>query len=51
MGNVNAVSLPFLQREAQGLSFDAILHAGDFAYDLHQVEIAVSFKFFTSFKS
>lgn len=34
MGNVNAQSLPYLQEEAQGRSIDAVLHVGDFAYDM-----------------
>ena len=35
MGNVNAKSLPFLQEEVQKGKVDAILHVGDFAYDMH----------------
>lgn len=34
MGNENAVSLPFLQEEVQRGMYDAIIHAGDFAYDM-----------------
>ncbi|CAN8003976.1 unnamed protein product [Ixodes pacificus] len=34
MGNVNAQSLPFLQEEAQKGTIDAVLHVGDFAYDM-----------------
>lgn len=35
MGNENAQSLPRLQREAQRNMYDAIIHVGDFAYDMH----------------
>ncbi|XP_023035328.1 acid phosphatase type 7 isoform X2 [Drosophila willistoni] len=34
MGVVNAASLPALQRETQLGMYDAILHMGDFAYDM-----------------
>lgn len=34
MGNVNAQSLPRLQKETQQHKYDAILHVGDFAYDM-----------------
>ncbi|XP_017852644.1 acid phosphatase type 7 isoform X3 [Drosophila busckii] len=34
MGVVNAASLPALQRETQMHMYDAILHVGDFAYDM-----------------
>lgn len=34
MGVVNAASLPALQRETQLGMYDAILHVGDFAYDM-----------------
>ena len=37
MGNVNAVSLPTLQKEAQSGRYDLILHVGDFAYDMYNV--------------
>ena len=37
MGNVNAVSLPTLQKEAQSGKYDLILHVGDFAYDMYNV--------------
>ena len=36
MGNENAVSLPFLQRGAGEGMFDAIIHVGDFAYDMYE---------------
>ncbi|CAG7837424.1 unnamed protein product [Allacma fusca] len=35
MGNENAQSLPRLQREVEMGSYDAILHVGDFAYDMN----------------
>jgi len=35
MGLTNARSLPYLQRMAQDNEFDAVLHVGDFGYDLH----------------
>ncbi|KAK7462485.1 hypothetical protein BaRGS_00038454 [Batillaria attramentaria] len=34
MGNDNARALPFLQLDAMSGKFDAVLHVGDFAYDL-----------------
>ena len=40
MGNVNAVSLPTLQKEAQSGRYDLILHVGDFAYDMYNVKEA-----------
>lgn len=35
MGNENAQSLPRLQRETESGLYDAALHVGDFAYDMH----------------
>lgn len=37
MGNVNAQSLPRLQSETQSGLYDAILHVGDFAYNMDDV--------------
>lgn len=37
MGSENSVSLPRLQQEAQNGLYDAILHVGDFAYDMNTV--------------
>lgn len=34
MGNENAVSLPFLQREVGEGLYDAVIHVGDMAYDM-----------------
>ena len=42
MGNINAVSLPKLQKEAQSGMYDVILHVGDFAYDMNNVSRVVS---------
>jgi hypothetical protein len=37
MGNVNAKSLTRLQREVHLDTYDAIIHVGDFAYDMDTV--------------
>ena len=37
MGNANAQSLPRLQEETILDYYDAFLHVGDFAYDMHSV--------------
>jgi acid phosphatase type 7 len=37
MGNVNAQSLTRLQEDTIMGFYDAILHVGDFAYDMHTV--------------
>lgn len=37
LGNVNGQSIPRLQQEVSRGAFDAILHVGDMAYDLHTV--------------
>nr|CAD7411660.1 unnamed protein product [Timema cristinae] len=37
MGNENAQSLPRLQQETQRGLYDAIIHIGDFAYDMDSV--------------
>lgn len=37
LGNVNGQSIPRLQQEVHRNNFDAILHVGDMAYDLHTV--------------
>lgn len=39
MGNENAQSLARLQEETQRGLYDAILHVGDFAYDMNDVVI------------
>jgi acid phosphatase type 7 len=37
LGNANSQSLPFLQEETINNHFDAILHVGDFAYNMDTV--------------
>ncbi len=37
MGNINAVSLPRLQAEAEVGMYDMIFHVGDFAYNMEDV--------------
>ena len=37
MGNENAKSLPHLQEEVQRGMYDAVMHVGDFAYDMDSV--------------
>lgn len=37
MGNIDALSLPQLQKEAQDGVYDAVIHIGDFAYDMADV--------------
>lgn len=39
MGNENAQSLARLQEDTQRGMYDAILHIGDFAYDMNSVNI------------
>ena len=39
MGNVNAKSIPRLQRETQAGLYDMIIHVGDFAYNMDTVGI------------
>ena len=39
MGVENAQSLPRIQREAQHQKYDAIIHVGDFGYDLVSVSL------------
>lgn len=39
MGNENAQSLARLQEEVQRNVYDAIIHVGDFAYDMDTVSI------------
>lgn len=43
MGNENAQSLVRLQQESQRGFYDAILHVGDFAYDMDTVSTFVKF--------
>jgi hypothetical protein len=45
MGNLNAQSLPRLQEETMLGMYDAILHVGDFAYDMNSVCFILLFLF------
>lgn len=45
MGNENAQALPRLQAEAQSQMYDAMLHVGDFAYDMHSENAKVGDQF------
>ena len=38
MGNDNAVSLPWIQREVGDGDYDAVIHVGDMAYDMAELE-------------
>ena len=38
MGNENAVSLPLLQREIGAGLYDAVVHVGDMAYDMAELD-------------
>ena len=51
MGNINAVSLPKLQKEAQSGIYDVILHVGDFAYDMNNVSTMLQLLPFVKFSS
>jgi hypothetical protein len=39
LGNVNGQSTGLLQKMAETRQFDFVVHAGDFAYDMHDVSI------------
>lgn len=45
LGSQNARSLPALQRDAQTKQIDAVLHAGDFAYDMHSKDAKIGDEF------
>lgn len=45
MGNINAQSLPRLQEETQRGMYDAIIHVGDFAYDMNTDDAQVGDEF------
>lgn len=52
LGNINGVSLPYLQQEAQRTLYDVILHVGDFAYDMRTVSrISIRFHGLYVFKN
>ena len=38
MGNENPVSLPLIQREVDSGHFDAVIHVGDMAYDMAELD-------------
>ena len=46
LGNVNGQSIPRLQNEVQQGMYDAILHVGDFAYDMYDDNARVGDEFF-----
>ena len=45
MGNENAQSLGRLQEETQRGLYDAVIHVGDFAYDMHSNDAKVGDQF------
>lgn len=45
MGNENAQSLGRLQEETQRGLYDAVIHVGDFAYDMHSSDAKVGDQF------
>lgn len=45
MGNENAQSLAFLQRESEQGMYDAIIHVGDFAYDMDSENATIGDEF------
>lgn len=45
MGNENAQSLARLQEETQRHVYDAVIHVGDFAYDMNSENAAVGDQF------
>uniref|UniRef100_A0A146LGJ9 Purple acid phosphatase n=1 Tax=Lygus hesperus TaxID=30085 RepID=A0A146LGJ9_LYGHE len=45
MGWENAVSVPRIQKDAQGHAIDAVIHVGDFAYDMHDKNGKIGDKF------
>lgn len=51
MGNENAQSLARLQEETQRGHFDAILHVGDFAYDMNTDDASVGDAFMNQIQS
>ncbi|XP_046382469.1 acid phosphatase type 7 isoform X2 [Ischnura elegans] len=51
MGNINAQSLPRLQEEVQRGMYDAILHVGDFAYDMNTENAEVGDEFMRQIES
>ncbi|XP_037933617.1 acid phosphatase type 7 isoform X2 [Teleopsis dalmanni] len=51
LGNQNAQSLPRLQQEAQRGLYDAIIHVGDFAYDMHSENAEIGNEFMRQIES
>jgi len=51
MGADNPQSLPRLQEEAQRRQYDAILHVGDFAYDMYEYNGTVGDDFMKQIES
>ena len=51
MGNENIQSLPRLQEETQRGLYDAIIHVGDFAYDMNSDNARVGDEFMTQIQS
>ncbi|XP_067011635.1 acid phosphatase type 7 [Anabrus simplex] len=51
LGNENAVSLPRLQKETQRGLYDAIIHIGDFAYDMDMDQGNYADEFFKEIES
>ncbi|XP_070496503.1 acid phosphatase type 7 [Chironomus tepperi] len=51
MGNENIQSLPRLQEETQRGFYDAIIHVGDFAYDMHDDNARVGDEFMNQIES
>lgn len=51
MGNENIQSLPRLQEETQRGLYDAIIHVGDFAYDMNSENARVGDEFMTQIES
>ena len=49
MGNDNAQSLTRLQEETQSGMYDALIHNGDFAYDMHDVSFSSKLTFLNIF--
>lgn len=45
MGNINAQSLPRLQKETQEGMYDMVIHVGDMAYNMDDVSIPVDLVF------
>lgn len=51
MGNENAQSLARLQRDTQNQMYDAIIHVGDFAYDMNSENAQVGDEFMRQIES